>query len=127
MEVDGTMTEAQDSQPIVGILTRVAIELQDLAKSVDDLHCLVVDIEHVSVTQRRTFLSRGQTIDIVEQRLSSLSHFMTELVELMPSHWEVDGEAATRKLKLSALATRLSKKEAAQSVIAHMAGESEFF
>lgn len=121
------MTNTQDSQPIVDILARVADELQDLAISVDGLHCLVVDIDERYAAQRRNFTESAQAIDIVEQRLSSLSHFLRELVELMPAHWEVDGEAATRNLKLSALAARLSKNESAQRLATHAAGEFEFF
>jgi hypothetical protein len=121
------MTRTREPQPIVDILSRVAVELTDLAGSVERLHSLVETIDHNCAVQRSAYFHTAQSIDIAEQRLASLSHFITELVELIPPDWEILGHAAARNLKLTALATRLSNKEALELVATHAAGESEFF
>jgi hypothetical protein len=122
------MKTTQQTQPIVEILSRVAHELTDIAKSVDHLHCLVENIDGGCIVERSAFMQSAQSIDIVEQRLSGLSHYITELAELMPAHWEVEGQAAVQKLKLSRLAARLSCDTAHEAaLLAHPTGDLEFF
>lgn len=104
--------KTQESQPIIDILRRVSVELDDAARLVDELHLLVKDIDRTCVAQKDAFMHSAQSIDIVQQRLSGLSHFICELVELMPSHWVVEGHAAANKLKLTRLAERLTHQDA---------------
>lgn len=120
------MMTSQELQPVAEMLNRVARELDDLARSVDDLHALVETNGRKRFTARAGFMHQAQSIDLVEQRLSSLSHFLVELAGLVPPEWEVHSNAAAQKLKLSALAMRLSSKESGEAV-AVIAGESEFF
>jgi hypothetical protein len=115
----------RNPQPIVEILSRVSAELIDLAQSVDKLHALVEDAEGAR-KDKDGFLQDAQSIDLIEQRLSSLSHFIDELVELIPPEWEVLGRAAAQKLKLSALAHRLSAPEG-HVHHSHVSGELEIF
>jgi hypothetical protein len=122
------MKEIQQTEPITEILSRVAWELTDLAKSVDRLHGLVENVNREHIIEIGSFLHSAQSIDIVEQRLSGLSHFVSELCELMPSHWEVEGHVATQNLKLTELARRLSNRTNYElSTVPHAAGEFEFF
>jgi hypothetical protein len=118
----------QRTEPITAILSRVALELTDLAKCVDRLHGMVENVRRDCIVEIGPFLQSAQNIDIVEQRLSCLSHFVSELCELMPSHWEVEGRVAAQNLKLAELARRLSNIENHESTsIGQLSGESEFF
>jgi len=120
------MIKGQDSQPIIEILRRVARELDDAAVSVNDLSGLVETSVRHGVARNEVFLQSAQTVDILHQRLEGLSHFVTELAELMPSHWVVESHAAARKLKLSRLKNRLGHScEAQESIIAHTSGDVE--
>lgn len=120
------MIKAQDSQPIIEILRRVARELDEAAVSVDDLHGVVeTSIKH-GAAKSEAFLRSAQTVDILHQRLEGLSHFVTELAELMPSHWVVESHAATRNLKLSRLRNRLaSSHDSVEAMMSHGAGDVE--
>jgi len=121
------MTTSASPQPITDILSRVATELTDLAQSVNQLHALVEGFGGAGdETARDHFLHNAQSIDLVEQRLSSLSHFLLEMNEIIPPHWEITGRAAAQKLKLSALAHRLSAPEG-HLHLGHVAGDLEFF
>jgi hypothetical protein len=122
------MQPTRQPQPIIEILGRVAAELTDLAKSVDRLHCLVENIDRDHIVERRSFIHSAQAIDIIEQRLSGLAHFVLELGELMPGHWEVVSHTAAENVKLSELSARLSNKEPVDSTAYRCAaGESDFF
>lgn len=114
------------SQPVVEILSRVAAELTELAHMVDNLHSLVDGMEHLRDAQREVAMRDAQSIDLIEQRLSSLAHFFSELLEMIPPDWEITGKAAAQKLKLSALAHRLSAAEGSAGHD-HAAGEYEGF
>jgi hypothetical protein len=113
-------------QPVVEILSRVAAELNDLAQSVDRLHSLIEGFDGEDM-DREAFLQNAQAIDLIEQRLSSLSHFMIELIEIVPPEWEVIGRAAAQKLKLAALAHRLSAPEGHHVQVGHATGDLEMF
>lgn len=122
------MKQIQQTEPITEILSRVARELTDLAESVDRLHSLVENVNRDSIRDIGAFMHSAQSIDIVEQRLSGLSHFVQELCELMPDHWEVEGHVAAQNLKLAELARRLSNFESHEPASTeHLPGESEFF
>jgi hypothetical protein len=113
-------------QPIVEILSRVSAELTDLAQSVDRLHPLVHDIGDGGRHDREFLMHEAQSIDLIEQRLSSLAHFLVELTEIIPPEWEILSRAAAQKLKLSALAHRLSAPEG-HVLHDHLSGELEMF
>lgn len=113
-------------QPITEILSRISAELTDLAQSVDRLHSLVQSVDGPGKKEKDAFLQEAQSIDLIEQRLSSLSHFLVELVDIIPPEWEVIGRAAAQKLKLSALAHRLSAPEGHVHP-SHASGELEIF
>jgi hypothetical protein len=115
----------RNPQPIVEILSRISAALIDLAQSVDQLHSLVAGADDAR-KDKDAFLQDAQSIDLIEQRLSSLSHFIDELVEMIPPEWEVIGRAAAQKLKLSALAYRLSAPEG-HVHHAHVSGDLEMF
>jgi hypothetical protein len=116
---------SRNPQPIVEILSRISAELNDLAQSVDRLHSLVVDA-HAANTDKETFLQDAQSIDLIEQRLSNLSYFIDEITGMIPPEWEIVGKAAAQKLKLTALAHRLSAPEG-QVHPDHASGEFEMF
>jgi hypothetical protein len=113
-------------QPIVEILSRVSAELTDLAQSVDRLHPLVQEIGDAGRKDRDVLMHEAQSIDLIEQRISSLAHFLVELTEIIPPEWEVLSRGAAQKLKLSALAHRLSSPEG-HVHHGHVSGELEMF
>jgi hypothetical protein len=122
------MTQVQKSQLVIEILRRLADELDESAVLVDDLQTLVETAARTGVAQDNDFVRSAQSIDILQQRLACLSHFMLELAELTPSHWVVESHAAAKKLKLSKLAERLGHiGDAPLSPNDHQAGELEIF
>jgi len=122
------MTTAQESKPIVDILRRVGGELGEAAAMIEDLHRLFSNIDRACISQNAAFMQSAQSIDIVQQRLNGLSHFVNELAELMPSHWLVESHAASRKVQLSHLAARLNHHDkAAERLAEHPVGDMELF
>jgi hypothetical protein len=122
-----TMRDTQQAEPVIDILTRVASELTDIADGVSQLHSMIDCIDQGGIRDKSAFIHSAQAIDILEQRACGLAHFITELAELMPDHWELESAAAARKLKLSELATRLTRREIVEVMAAITPGESEFF
>jgi hypothetical protein len=122
------MTHMHKSQLIIEILKRLANELDESAALVDDLHELVELAARAGVAQDNGFLCSAQNIDILQQRLACLSHFVSELAELTPSHWVVESHEAAKKLKLSKLAERFSHSgDGPLAHWEHEAGEIEMF
>lgn len=122
------MTHVQKSQLVIEILRRLARELDESAALVDDLHALVELSARAGVARDGDFVRSAQSIDMLQQRLAGLSHFISELAELTPSHWLVESHAAAKKLKLSKLAERLSHMgDGPLSHCDHEAGELEMF
>jgi hypothetical protein len=121
------MAETHQSEPVIDILTRVASELDDIAAAINQLHALIECIDQGGIKDKGLFIHSAQAIDILEQRASGLSHFISELSDLMPDHWELESLAAARKLKLSELAARLTRREIVEVLAAVAPGESEFF
>ncbi len=122
------MTKAERMQSMPSILARVEAELSDLAACVDDLHKIVEIVGDEVIRDKAKFYHSAQSIDIVEQRLSGLAHFVSELANMTPAHWSVDCHVAASKLKLSALAKQLSSHDGHHaSSHQQAAGESEFF
>jgi hypothetical protein len=117
---------SRDPQQIVEILARVGAELTDLADSVNQLHTLAEGMGQMRGPEREAMMREAQSIDLIEQRLTSLAHFFTELVPLIPADWEITGRVAAQKLKLSALAHRLSAVDATPGH-SHVTGEFECF
>jgi hypothetical protein len=115
-------------EPISDILARVSAELAGFAGSVEELHCLVEKLDASSSANRKELLHSAQSIDIVEQGLSDLARFVSELSALTPAHWSVEGQQAARNLKLAALAQRLLSSEPQSAHCAqHSAGEFDLF
>lgn len=115
----------------MAVLSRIHMiqgKLSNAAGSVDDLHRLVSAAVERGAKRDDSFLRWAQTVDILEQKLSALSHYVGELAELMPEHWVVKNEAATKKLKLSRLAERLGRLSDHPDLGAeHASGEFEIF
>jgi hypothetical protein len=102
------MSHIQASRPLVEIINRIAIELEEAAISVDDLHALVETSVTVGATNE-AFLTQAQTIDILQQHLVALSVFLTQISESMPSAWLIESDQAANNVKLSRLKERLSQ------------------
>ena len=102
------MTKAPNSQMLIEILRRIAHELNDAGSLVGDLHELVELAVVHGAAQDGAFTRSAQSIDILQQRLAGLSHFLSEIAALTPSHWVVESHVATKNLKLTRLAERLN-------------------
>ena len=46
-------------------------------------------------------------VDILQKRLAGLSHFVSQLAALAPSHWVIESDVAAKKLKHSKWAEAL--------------------
>ncbi|MBG0808634.1 hypothetical protein IY145_04520 [Methylosinus sp. H3A] len=114
------------SQPLVEVLSRLAVELRNAAKETDRLHCLVDGVEWSNVEEKHELIHSAQAIDAIEQTLSGLSDFVDALAELAPADWEICGRTASRSVKLAELAARLSDSPD-DGRTDHPAGEFEFF
>lgn len=118
----------KEAQPLVETLSRVALELRDLAEAAGLLHCIIEQVDWRSVAEKNAFLRSAQAIDHIEQRLGGLSSFVSALADLTPRDLKVEGHLASREVKVSDLAARLCNAQpAAPSGIQHVAGEPEFF
>lgn len=121
-------TQVQKSQLLIEVLKRLAQEIDESAVYVDDLSQLVALALHHGVDSDPSFVHAAQSVDILHQRLSCLSHYLQELAVLTPTHWVVESHTAAKKLKLSKLADRLSHLgEESAGKLEHHAGEVEFY
>ncbi|MGJ0508704.1 MAG: hypothetical protein ACR652_16580 [Methylocystis sp.] len=113
-------------RPLVEILVRISVELEEAAASVDDLHALVDATVKCGGTNE-TFLHQAQTIDILQQHLFALAAFVSELSETTPESWRVESGDAISKVKLSKLRERLSHIRAGESHDPHGSGDFQMF
>jgi hypothetical protein len=102
------MSHLEASRPLVDIINRIAVELDEAANSVENLHALVETSVTVGATSE-AFLRQAQTIDILQQHLVALSAFLAQLSESMPSAWLIESNHAASKVKLSRLKESLSQ------------------
>jgi hypothetical protein len=122
------MQDVQRPHLAIDILRRLAKELDQSAGLVDDLHALVERSAWLDGAQNNEFVRSAQSIDILQQRLAELSHFVSELAELTPSHWVMESHIAAKKLKLSKLAEALNHMgDRPLPPSEHEAGEVEIF
>jgi len=120
-------SQVQKSQLLIEVLKRLAQEIDESTVYVDDLSELVaLSLQH-GVDGDPAFLRAAQSVDILQQRLCCLSHYLQELAVLTPTHWVVESHTAAKKLKLSKLADRLGHLEESSAKLEHLAGEVEFY
>lgn len=105
--------EAEKDASLAELLGRVGGELASAAREVDDLHVLVTYATAEELTSD-SFVRRVQTIDLLQQHLQALSHFMCALSRTVPTGWVVSGEAADG-VKLARLRERLSRGSLAET------------
>ena len=120
------MTSEDASRPLVDILLRIGVELEEAAVSVEDLHALV-EAAVKAGGMNETFLREAQTIDMLQQHLYALASFVSELSELMPESWRVESGSAMNKVKLSGLRERLSHIRPEETVNDDNAGDLQLF
>lgn len=121
------MSDTQAGQPLVEILTRIGIELEEAAASVEDLHALV-DASAKEGAKTDTFFREAQTIDILQQHLVALAAFIAQISETTPTSWLVESNDAVSKVKLSRLRERLSQIcSASESVKNDSSGDLHMF
>ncbi|CAJ0853147.1 hypothetical protein AMST5_00618 [freshwater sediment metagenome] len=120
------MTSEDASRPLVDILLRIGVELEEAAVSVEDLHALV-EAAVKAGGMNETFLREAQTIDMLQQHLYALASFVSELSESMPESWRVESGSAMNKVKLSGLRERLSHIRPEETVNDDNAGDLQLF
>lgn len=121
------MSETMAGRPLVEVLIRIGIELEEAAASVEDLHALV-EASVKGGASSDTFLRQAQTIDILQQRLVALASFIGQISETTPSSWLIETSDAVNKVKLSRLRERLSQIcNAHDAAEHHISGELQMF
>jgi hypothetical protein len=120
------MEKEQSGTPLGDILLRIGVELGEAARSVEDLHALVGATVKANGANE-TFLREAQTIDILQQHLSALGGFISELSESLPESWRVESGDAVSKVTLSKLRQRLAQIRVDESQDQHPAGDCHMF
>lgn len=91
---------------LVPILDAIARELRELGLTIDRLQTMLSPALFDIATDRDT-VRDAQMLDLMSQRLSEISLFMTSLNLVIPAGYAVNPSAALQEVKLAQLAHRL--------------------
>ncbi|HEY8618130.1 hypothetical protein [Phenylobacterium sp.] len=104
------------TQPLEAVLTACAAELEELSARCEALQAALSET-----------VSRGggdaQALDLITQRTAGLADFLENVAGVIPAEWQVDADAAARKLTLTDLASALTGR----ARLAADPGELDFF
>lgn len=124
MEPDPFETPDARTTPVADLLRRIAAELRDLARTVDDLQQAVGGL--AGAARDAGAMRQLQNFDSLSQNLSGVADFTEALGEAAPERWRLNPHSASRVVRLSDLAARLVSRRRA-SPEASAAGELELF
>lgn len=113
-------------EPLIAVLGRLAGELRRAAEETDRLHGLVEGVERGDPAAKAERICSAQTIDSLEQTLSSLASYIAALGALSSPRWKIAAHEALREVKLAELAARLADRAGADPD-RRAPGELEFF
>jgi hypothetical protein len=127
MEPDFFETPDAKTTPVADLLRRIARELRDLSRTVDDLQLSVGGLVSGGAAHDAGAMRQLQNFDSLGQTISGLADFTQALGGAAPEHWRLNPHPASRVVLLSDLAVRLVSNERAPAADASAAGEFEFF
>jgi hypothetical protein len=128
MPVDSAEKTDAGMAPLSDILGRMAQELRDLARTVDQLQDTVGRMTTRQLARDGETMRELQNFDRLGQTLSGVANFAEALGLAAAADWAVDPQSAARAVHLSDLAARLvSRREKAGVSGGVGAGELEFF
>lgn len=117
--------EDKTLMPLHFVLAKIGSELQGLNKIVDQIQSTlspVLNGLHLDKKSHRDI----QSLDILSQKLSSLSLYTINLSQLIPEDFQVDADNALSSISISALKHRL-KGGSASHMSENLSGDLEIF
>jgi hypothetical protein len=121
-------SSAAPTEPLGDLLRRVADELRNAARAVDDIYGAADEAEAVaSNPQHRPLTQALQELDHTYQKLFCLADFLNGLAQSAPAQWALDPNPAANGVTLSALAERLRSPEPLEKRSDDLDGEFELF
>jgi hypothetical protein len=132
MPVDSAEKTDAGMAPLSDILGRMAQELRDLARTVDQLQDAVGRMTTSQLARDGETMRELQNFDRLEQALAGMADFSDSLARSASGEWRLNPHAAARAVPLGDLALRLASPRARSSISnacsnACNAGELEFF
>jgi hypothetical protein len=128
MTVDSAEKTDAGMAPLGDILGRMAQELRDLARTVDQLQDAVGRMTTRQLARDGETMRELQNFDRLEQALAGMADFSDSLARSASGDWRLNPQAAARGVPLGDLALRLaSPREKSPALNAFNAGELEFF
>jgi hypothetical protein len=96
------------AEPVGDLLRRVADELRNAARAVDEVYGAADEADAVAPSSlHRPWTQALQELDHTYQKLSCLADFLNGLAQSAPAQWSLDPNPAADGITLSALAERL--------------------
>jgi hypothetical protein len=128
MPVDSAEKTDAGTASLADILGRMAQELRDLARTVDQLQNAVGRMTTRQSARDGETMRELQNFDRLEQALAGMANFSESLARSASGDWRLNPQAAARAVPLGDLALRLASPRARSSISnACDAGELEFF
>jgi hypothetical protein len=123
------IADAAQTEPVGDLLRRVADELRNAARAVDDVYAAAGDAEGVvqSAAQHLPLVQALQELDHTYQKISCLADFLNGLAQSAPEQWALDPAPAAEAITLSALAARLRSPDALALTSDPADGDLELF
>jgi hypothetical protein len=119
---------AAQAEPVGDLLRRVADELRNAARAVDDVYAADdAEASAQRAAQHRPLVQALQELDHTYQKISCLADFLNGLARSAPEQWALDPSAAAEAITLSALAERLRSPDAPAAKPDLAGGDLELF
>jgi hypothetical protein len=128
MTADSAKKTDAGMAPLGDILGRMAQELRDLARTVDQLQNAVGRMTTRQSARDGETMRELQNFDRLEQALAGMADFSDSLARAASGDWRLNPQAAARAVPLGDLALRLAAPRGKSSALnVCNAGELEFF
>lgn len=121
------MHDLSDETALRDLVQRLGDEMRDIAGGLHRLQALLGLILDESTLRGHSSLHEMQSLDLIHQRVESLSDFLAVLGYSIPAGWVVDTRDAGNLIRLSGLAARLAGQAEGDALISPTAGEFESF
>ena len=113
--------------PLRDVVERVSHELNDLAGAVHRIQSLVSILVREDAFHQVANIHEMQSLDLIAQKVESISDFLAGLSSDMPSFWRIDTREAANLIGLADLAARLTFTDQPADSLAAAPGDFEAF